>query len=47
VGAANQCSLEPLGTQVGLKRLGGLLPLGFQLAVVEQADADLAGLGER
>lgn len=45
VGAANQLQLEPLGTQVGLKRLGGLLPLGFQLAVVEQADADLAGLG--
>ncbi len=45
VGAANQLQLESLGPQVGLQRFGGLLPLALQLAMVEQADADLAGLG--
>ena len=45
MGAANQLQLEPLGAQIGLQRFGGLLPFGLQLAVIEQADNDLAGLG--
>lgn len=45
MGTANQLQLETFGAQVGLQRLGGLLPLVLQLAVIEQADNDLAGLG--
>ncbi|MNO96603.1 hypothetical protein D3C76_882790 [compost metagenome] len=45
MGAANQLQIEPLGPQIGLQCLCGLLPLRLQLAMVEQADAQLAGLG--
>ncbi len=45
VGTANQLQLETLGAQIGLQCLGGLLPFVLQLAMVEQADDDLAGLG--